>query len=246
MFDHIASFAGGFLASPTALLDVDRPSLGRKHAASASLALSGGAHFLLLGLLLYATGGNGTAERPLMEMRATIDHYQIPPPRLLPPVAEKGRSGPPAKDGAVTPAPPKEPPTTDPGDQRVDVPGLEPGKNAVPDHRPRGGDPGPPPPPRPAVNSGMPSTYDDPPVPIVLPEPQYPPIAQDAGIEGKVVVEALISHEGAVQDVRVVSGNTILLDAAVKAVWGWRFRPARWQGQPVTVWVSIPFHFKLH
>jgi TonB family protein len=244
MFGHGSFIASGLLIQPAALLAADRSTRPRRRSTSGSLALSGGVHLAALAVFLYITGGNGTPEPRLIEMRATIDRIMIPPPTIVPP-SDGGGEAPPPKGGIVKPVPPRkgEEPS---GDLPVNIPGVDPGTGVRAGNEPRRGDPGAAPAPhRPAPSPDIPSTYDVPPVPIVLPEPEYPSIAREAGIEGKVLVEAVVSAEGVVREVRGVSGNAILLDAAVNAVWTWRFRPARWQGAPVAARVSIPFHFTL-
>jgi periplasmic protein TonB len=84
-----------------------------------------------------------------------------------------------------------------------------------------------------------------PPVPIESPKPAYPPIAREAEITGRVVAEVLVTAEGAVAKVRVVSGNKILADAAQETLYRWRFRPAQANGRAVAVWVEIPVNFTL-
>jgi len=96
-----------------------------------------------------------------------------------------------------------------------------------------------------AGESDTPSLYEDPPVPIVAPEPAYPEWAREAGIEGRVVVEALVARDGRVLKVRVKEGEKSLSEAAVKAVRAWKFRPARWNGRPVAAWVAVPIVFRL-
>jgi protein TonB len=90
-----------------------------------------------------------------------------------------------------------------------------------------------------------PSLYEAAPEVVEAPAPEYPPIAREAGIEGTVIVEALVTSGGAVGKVRVRQGNPMLAEAAAKAVWRWRFRPAEWNGKPVPAWVSVPVVFRL-
>ncbi len=85
------------------------------------------------------------------------------------------------------------------------------------------------------------------PEPIYIPQPKYPERARQAGIEGQVVVKALLNIDGTVMDVEVLksSGNDALDEAAVSAARQARFTPAMQRENPVRVWVSIPFNFKL-
>ena len=89
--------------------------------------------------------------------------------------------------------------------------------------------------------------YDDPPVPKTPIRPEYPEIAQEAGIEGTVYVQAFIDKNGRVKEVSVVKGipNTGLNEAAMEAIRKTRFRPAKQRERAVGVYISIPVHFKL-
>ena len=89
--------------------------------------------------------------------------------------------------------------------------------------------------------------YDDPPRPIIPIRPIYPEIAQEAGIEGVVVVQAFIDKKGRVKETLILKGipNTGLDEAAMDAIRKTRFRPARQRERAVGVWISIPVNFKL-
>lgn len=89
--------------------------------------------------------------------------------------------------------------------------------------------------------------YDDPPQPLSNIRPVYPEIAQEAGIEGTVVVQVFIDKKGRVQDTIILKGipNTGLDEAAVTAIRKTRFRPAKQRERPVGVWISIPVNFRL-
>ena len=89
--------------------------------------------------------------------------------------------------------------------------------------------------------------YDDPPQPLSNIRPVYPEIAQEAGIEGTVVVQVFIDKKGRVQDTIILKGipNTGLDEAAVKAIRKTRFRPAKQRERAVGVWISIPVNFRL-
>lgn len=89
--------------------------------------------------------------------------------------------------------------------------------------------------------------YDDPPRPITPIKPVYPDIAQEAGIEGQVLIQCFIDKTGRVKETIVIRGvpNTGLNESAVAALRKTRFRPARQRENPVGVWVTIPINFKL-
>ncbi len=89
--------------------------------------------------------------------------------------------------------------------------------------------------------------YDDPPRPITPIKPVYPDIAQEAGIEGQVLVQCFIDEKGKVKETIVVKGipNTGLNESAVEALRKTRFRPAKQRERPVGVWITIPINFRL-
>ena len=89
--------------------------------------------------------------------------------------------------------------------------------------------------------------YDDPPKPISAIRPAYPETAQEAGIEGVVVVQAFIDKKGRVKETIIIKGipNTGLDEAAIEAIRKTRFRPAKQKNKKVGVWISIPINFRL-
>ncbi len=89
--------------------------------------------------------------------------------------------------------------------------------------------------------------YDDPPVPLSPIRPKYPEIAQEAGIEGTVVVQVFVDKKGRVKDTVILKGipNTGLDESATEAIRSVRFRPAKQRERAVGVWISIPVNFRL-
>ena len=89
--------------------------------------------------------------------------------------------------------------------------------------------------------------YDAPPQALSPIRPSYPEIAQEAGIEGVVVVQAFIDKKGRVKETLILKGvpNTGLDEAAMEAIRKTRFRPAKQRERAVGVWISIPVNFKL-
>ncbi len=79
------------------------------------------------------------------------------------------------------------------------------------------------------------------------PAPDYPALAQDRGLQGQVVlkVQVLATGKPATINVEKSSGHKILDDAAVKAVQGWAFEPARRGQTPIDGWVKVLLNFKL-
>lgn len=77
--------------------------------------------------------------------------------------------------------------------------------------------------------------------------PVYPPAAQSAGIEGTVVLRAIISEQGTAPEVQVASqsADDSLVQAAIDAVKQWRYAPTLLNGHPVKVLTTITVNFKL-
>ncbi len=77
--------------------------------------------------------------------------------------------------------------------------------------------------------------------------PPYPAAAREQGIEGLVLLEVQVVATGLVGEVRLKSssGSTILDDAAMKAVKGWTFVPAKRGPRFVESWVEVPVKFAL-
>lgn len=75
--------------------------------------------------------------------------------------------------------------------------------------------------------------------------PQYPAIAKAVGAQGTVVLQAMISKDGTIENLRVVSGPPMLQQAAIDAVKTWRYRPYLLNGQPVEVETTVSVIFKM-
>lgn len=76
-------------------------------------------------------------------------------------------------------------------------------------------------------------------------EPVYPPLAKAAGVQGLVVLQAMIGRDGGIEDLQVVSGHPMLAPAAVKAVEQWRYRPYILNGEAVKVETQVSVNFVL-
>jgi periplasmic protein TonB len=76
--------------------------------------------------------------------------------------------------------------------------------------------------------------------------PVYPPLPKQIRMPGEVSVEVIISPEGRVESVRIVSGHPMFVSAAREAARGWRFEPTILNGVPVRVTGVITFVFKLN
>ncbi|MFL9865470.1 energy transducer TonB [Paraburkholderia fungorum] len=79
------------------------------------------------------------------------------------------------------------------------------------------------------------------------PAPDYPPIAQDQGWEGHVLLRVHVLPNGKPDsvDIRTSSGRKMLDDAALAAVRRWSFVPAKRGDEAVDGWVNVPIDFKL-
>jgi protein TonB len=76
-------------------------------------------------------------------------------------------------------------------------------------------------------------------------QPQYPPLARQARIQGTVVLQALIGKDGNIQNLHVVSGHPMLTNAALEAVKEWKYKPYYLNGEPVEVETTINVNFTL-
>jgi len=89
---------------------------------------------------------------------------------------------------------------------------------------------------------------DELPVPAREVKPEYPEIARQAGVEGLVIIDALIGTDGRVVEVHIDPRiNVVMLnESALEAARKWVFTPAIDKGQPVMVWIKLPFRYTLH
>jgi protein TonB len=106
---------------------------------------------------------------------------------------------------------------------------------------------GPTPPPAPAVPQAPLRPGGDIKVPRKVHHvaPVYPAIAQQARVEGTVIIEATIGVDGRVKDARVLSSKPLLDQAAIDAVMQWRFTPTLLNGVPVPVLMTVTVTFTL-
>jgi protein TonB len=103
--------------------------------------------------------------------------------------------------------------------------------------------PQPPPPPPPAKPVRL-SAYEMP-RKVHDVAPSYPAIARAAGVDGTVIVEAVIAVDGSVRDARVLKSIPLLDRAALDAVKQWRYAPTRLNGVAVPVIVTVTVRFRL-
>ena len=89
--------------------------------------------------------------------------------------------------------------------------------------------------------------FEELPEPVRRVDPEYPALAKEAGVSGLVVAYVLVGRDGRVLDVRMDERHSILMldESAARAARQWVFKPALANGQPVAVWVAVPFSFRL-
>jgi len=76
-------------------------------------------------------------------------------------------------------------------------------------------------------------------------QPNYPPLARQARIQGVVVLQAQISKEGAIENLQLISGHPMLAPAAIEAVKQWKYKPYLLNGEPVEVETQVQVNFTL-
>jgi protein TonB len=76
-------------------------------------------------------------------------------------------------------------------------------------------------------------------------KPGYPTLARQMKVQGSVILQALISRDGAIQDLHVVSGPPILASAAQEAVKQWRFKPHYSGAEAVETQAKITVNFTI-
>ena len=76
--------------------------------------------------------------------------------------------------------------------------------------------------------------------------PEYPKLARDRGVQGIVMIQALVLPDGSVAETWVIHSIPELDTAAARAVQKWRFKPAKTAEGPTAVWIAVPVKFSLH
>jgi len=76
-------------------------------------------------------------------------------------------------------------------------------------------------------------------------QPNYPPLARQARIQGNVVLQAVISKSGTIENLQVISGHPMLVPAALEAVKQWRYKPYLLNGDAVEVETQVTVIFSL-
>jgi TonB family protein len=80
---------------------------------------------------------------------------------------------------------------------------------------------------------------------VAKPQPDYPPIARQLKLQGRVELEVSIGLSGSVDGAKILTGNPALTGAAVNAVKRWRFEPFLADGKAVRAVAILVFTFKL-
>ena len=76
-------------------------------------------------------------------------------------------------------------------------------------------------------------------------QPVYPSLARSARVQGTVVLSAIISKAGTIENLRALSGHPMLVAAAIEAVSQWRYRPYILNSEPIEVETQIMVNFSL-
>jgi protein TonB len=78
---------------------------------------------------------------------------------------------------------------------------------------------------------------------VKLVPPVYPVLAQKARVSGTVVLEAVLTADGSVDEIRVISGHPLLINAAIECVKQWKYEPSYLNGEPVAVILTARVSF---
>jgi TonB family protein len=75
-------------------------------------------------------------------------------------------------------------------------------------------------------------------------DPEYPPAARPAKLQGVIVLDVVVGRDGSVMEVRALNGPEVLAQAAMEALRWWRFEPYRVDGKAVVVETTVAMEFK--
>jgi protein TonB len=76
--------------------------------------------------------------------------------------------------------------------------------------------------------------------------PVYPPLARSTRTQGHVILSAIISKEGTIEELKLITGHPLLAPAAMAAVKKWVYKPLLLNGEPVEVSTEIDVNFTLN
>jgi TonB family protein len=80
---------------------------------------------------------------------------------------------------------------------------------------------------------------------VVKPQPEYPALARNAGVQGRVVLQVRMKSDGTVSVEHILEGQPVLADAATAAVQRWRAKPEQVNGKLVEAVSTVSFDFQL-
>ncbi len=106
----------------------------------------------------------------------------------------------------------------------------------------------PPPPPLPSETAQDFFAFDEPPMLVKYVAPKYPNLAQQAGIEGTVLIRVVVGIDGKVEDASIIQSDvtTAMERAALAAARKFIFKPAKQRTVAVRASMAVPIRFKLH
>ena len=76
-------------------------------------------------------------------------------------------------------------------------------------------------------------------------QPEYPPMARQIRLQGAVEFTAVIGKSGAIENLQLLHGHPLLVQAAEQAILQWRYKPTLLNGEPVEVVTNIVVNFTL-
>ena len=89
--------------------------------------------------------------------------------------------------------------------------------------------------------------YNRGPVCVKRSEPSYPELASYLKIEGSVLANILVSKNGDVRGAQIIkTDHEVFNKSVLDAVINWKYLPAYSNNNPVEIWLTIPFNFKLN
>ncbi len=79
---------------------------------------------------------------------------------------------------------------------------------------------------------------------VARPLPEYPAMARQLSITGKVELQVSIGLDGKVEEVKILTGNPVLTKPCAKTVAEWKFRPFQREGKSVRATAPLSFEFR--
>ena len=233
------------------------------HRSSIPVLISTAVHVIVLGVVLAIPILYVSEELPEIPDMLTFVVSAAPPPPPPPPPPSPAPASTPSKPKVTKPVPavsPRAAPVEAPREIVEERPVDTGGEEGVPGGV-EGGIPGgvvgglitglpppPPPPPPPAPVARDPVRVGGElkaPALIDRVEPEYPPLAVRAQVQGVVILEAVVDGQGHVEEVRVLRSIPLLDNAAIAAVRQWRYSPLLLNGQPERFVLTVTVSFRV-